>query len=345
LPFHFSTAVNFGSHFFLLQSLKENEATIKDVVNSREVNAWAIRSRTGETATLSNIKRIVNSTDFWDTVAKVLEVVEPLITFLRKADSDSVPFRGGFTPWISVELMRLEQTFLGFNEADYPGITEVRRDLESKLVNEWDVPIFAAAAILNPEIGWCTRNDYAKIAQRKAQLSSVLRMTLKWQGRDEESHMFGNIEKDAGVLLEEQVLLYAEGKGPFQKADASGNPSTLEKYLGKMAPERWWWSIPWSQTTQRRYGPFYLRDLAMQILTMNCSASACERNWSEYSSLWTKWRNKLSTSTADKLVYVRHSLALKKKQLNRFELSYHTKEIEEEEIEEEEEEDVLIRIS
>ncbi|KAL3680182.1 hypothetical protein R1sor_023138 [Riccia sorocarpa] len=47
-----------------------------------------------------------------------------------------------------------------------------------------------------------------------------------------------------------------------------------------------------------------MRDLAMQILGQNVTSSACERNWSSFSHIHNKKRNRLTAEGVDKLVYV-----------------------------------------
>ncbi|KAL3683431.1 hypothetical protein R1sor_001453 [Riccia sorocarpa] len=47
-----------------------------------------------------------------------------------------------------------------------------------------------------------------------------------------------------------------------------------------------------------------MRDLVMQILGQSVTSSACERNWSSFSHIHTKKRNRLTAERVDKLVYV-----------------------------------------
>ncbi|KAL3687058.1 hypothetical protein R1sor_013367 [Riccia sorocarpa] len=47
-----------------------------------------------------------------------------------------------------------------------------------------------------------------------------------------------------------------------------------------------------------------MRDLAMQILGQSVTSSACERNWSSFSHIHNKKRNRLTAERVDKLVYV-----------------------------------------
>ncbi|KAI5072733.1 hypothetical protein GOP47_0012839, partial [Adiantum capillus-veneris] len=42
----------------------------------------------------------------------------------------------------------------------------------------------------------------------------------------------------------------------------------------------------------------------------DCSSGACERNWSAYSLIHTKIRNKLSTKQLERLIYCRSNLRM-----------------------------------
>lgn len=50
-----------------------------------------------------------------------------------------------------------------------------------------------------------------------------------------------------------------------------------------------------------------LRLFAMKVLSLICSASACERNWSTFNQVHTKKRNRLSTSKMNSLVYIMYN--------------------------------------
>jgi hypothetical protein len=47
-----------------------------------------------------------------------------------------------------------------------------------------------------------------------------------------------------------------------------------------------------------------LLKIAKRILSLTCSASSCERNWSMYSFVHSKSRNHLGVDKAEALVYI-----------------------------------------
>jgi hypothetical protein len=61
-----------------------------------------------------------------------------------------------------------------------------------------------------------------------------------------------------------------------------------------MEPHQWW----------HRVGGNALPKIAKRILLLTCSASSCERNWSIYSFVYSKSRNRLGVDKAEALVYI-----------------------------------------
>ncbi|XLV03352.1 hypothetical protein S245_017689, partial [Arachis hypogaea] len=53
-----------------------------------------------------------------------------------------------------------------------------------------------------------------------------------------------------------------------------------------------------------------MRDLAIKILSLTCSASGCERNWSIFEHIHTKKRNKLDHERMESLVFIKYNQQL-----------------------------------
>ena len=54
-----------------------------------------------------------------------------------------------------------------------------------------------------------------------------------------------------------------------------------------------------------------LRNLAIKVLSQNASSSACERNWSTFSLIHTKQRNRLAYPRFQQLVFCYYNMKLK----------------------------------
>ncbi|XP_024200195.1 uncharacterized protein LOC112203456 [Rosa chinensis] len=65
-----------------------------------------------------------------------------------------------------------------------------------------------------------------------------------------------------------------------------------------------WWEKYGTQTPE-------LMTFAIQVLSLTCSASGCERNWSTFEMIHTKKRNRLEHKRLHALVYVKYNVALR----------------------------------
>uniref|UniRef100_A0A803LM38 BED-type domain-containing protein n=1 Tax=Chenopodium quinoa TaxID=63459 RepID=A0A803LM38_CHEQI len=60
-----------------------------------------------------------------------------------------------------------------------------------------------------------------------------------------------------------------------------------------------------------------LKSFAVRILSLTCSSSGCERNWSAFEMVHTKKRNRLHQQRMNDLVFVMYNLKLKRRQERR----------------------------
>jgi hypothetical protein len=84
-----------------------------------------------------------------------------------------------------------------------------------------------------------------------------------------------------------ELTKYEERQGPYNLVEA---PNIREAH---MEPHQWW----------HRVGGSALSKKAKRILSLICSASSCERNWSMYSFVYSKSRNHLGIDKTKALVY------------------------------------------
>ncbi|KAL4570479.1 hypothetical protein LXL04_026134 [Taraxacum kok-saghyz] len=68
-----------------------------------------------------------------------------------------------------------------------------------------------------------------------------------------------------------------------------------------------WWDSYGAETPE-------LRNFAMRILSLTCSSSGCERNWSAFEMVHSKKRNRLQQKRMNDLVYVMYNLKLTRKE-------------------------------
>ena len=60
-----------------------------------------------------------------------------------------------------------------------------------------------------------------------------------------------------------------------------------------------------------------LQSLAIRVLSLTCSATGCERNWSTFEHVHSKKRNRLEQQRLNALVFVKYNLQLELRQTKR----------------------------
>ena len=102
----------------------------------------------------------------------------------------------------------------------------------------------------------------------------------------------------AASKAQAQLAQYRQGTGVF------GKPSVQE--LASRVPAHEWWAQAGAACPE-------LQTVAMKVLAQPLSACACERNWSTFSFIHSKRRNRLTTDRASALVYVFSNLRMLRK--------------------------------
>ena len=216
------------------------------------------------------VQRFIRSDGFWDTCKNFLYMVIPVIKVLRLFDGKA-PATG--MAWRVMYDLKIHMQ--GFAEPPFClGLELARRALLS-FENRWALMmtgLHCAKGMLNPTLrGWAPLHEHD---QSRRILNRVLRKLVP----DDKTYIH--------VLNQYQDFL--ENRGPFQEAVDS---------ILQGAPLHEWWNAMGSEAKA-------LQTIARQILAQMCSISSCERNWSIYSFVHNKVRNRLQPSRADDLVYI-----------------------------------------
>ncbi|MQL99084.1 hypothetical protein Taro_031805 [Colocasia esculenta] len=82
----------------------------------------------------------------------------------------------------------------------------------------------------------------------------------------------------------------------------------LRETVNRMSPGEWWVMLDY-KTGQRNP----LARIAIKVLSQTTLSSQCERNWSTFSLIHTKVRNRLSATRLENLVYCYYNMQLKVK--------------------------------
>nr|KYP48765.1 hypothetical protein KK1_029567 [Cajanus cajan] len=163
------------------------------------------------------------------------------------------------------------------NESKYKDVFEI-------IDKRWDIqlhrPLHAAGHFLNPEFFY---------ANPQMEFNGEIIRGLY----DCINKLLGDLEMEK--IVHKELAHYKAASGMF-------GCTTAIAMRGEVAPAQWW----------RMYGSDtpYLQQLAIRILSLTCSASGCERNWSVFEQVHTKRRNRLEHKRLHDLVFVKYNQAL-----------------------------------
>ncbi|KAH7285060.1 hypothetical protein KP509_33G010500 [Ceratopteris richardii] len=228
----------------------------------------------GHTCSKAESVRITCLSDsFWREVEALVGVMQPLYSMLRIVDME------GSTIGLVYEYMDRVGESLG-------RCTSISSDRLDEIRSIWrdrwgwfHRPIHGMAHILHPL--WRTERQMLDHELDSAWTSYICRLYPD--------------DIDMRLTLEDQLLLFRNYGGSFGKDTAMLRSSQL-------SPVSWW----------EKYGLSApeLRSVAIRVLSQDCSASPCERNWSTWALFHTKKRNRLSTAQLERLVYCHCNLRL-----------------------------------
>ncbi|XP_073285048.1 uncharacterized protein [Primulina huaijiensis] len=91
----------------------------------------------------------------------------------------------------------------------------------------------------------------------------------------------------------------------YKRAEGLFGMSMAVRQRNKKSPAEWW--LAYGCSTPE------LQVFAVKVLSLTCSSSACERNWSVFEHLHSKRRNRLEQKKLNDLVYIKYNRALRRR--------------------------------
>ena len=262
----------FATAMITLSSMHNQQANLRKMFGSDQWNnsKWA-KEQGGKRATL-----IVQSTSFWNNVLYSLKVGAPLVEVLRLVDGERKPPMGYIYEAMDRAKEAIAKAFNN-NEDRYKEIFKI-------IDRRWEVqlhrPLHAAAYYLNPEFFYDNPNIDGDEEVNLGLINCIQRLTPNITIQDK---------------ISEELAKYRDALGTLGTNLAIRNRKLR-------APADWW-------ATNGASAP-NLRQFAIKVLSLTCSASGCERNWSVFENLHTKRRNRLAQSKLNDLVYIKYNRAL-----------------------------------
>ncbi|XP_006588984.1 uncharacterized protein [Glycine max] len=241
-------------------------------------NEWTLNKLSKEPKGKESAK-VVLMPSFWNTVVYTLKVMAPLVKVLRLVDGERKPVIG----YIYEAMDKAKETIIksfNNNESKY-------KDVFAIIDKRWNCqlhrPLHAAAHFLNPEFFYNNTD-----LEFDFEVTNGLFECIK--------KLIPQFDVQQKILTE--LHLYKIGADHFGSDFAMAQKKTHSP--------TYWWRMFGSQTPN-------LQKLAIKILSLTCSASGCERNWSVFGQIHSKKRNRLEHKRLHDLVFVKYNQQLKQR--------------------------------
>jgi hypothetical protein len=217
------------------------------------------------------VRATIHDDGFWQQCENFEYMVKPVIKALRVFDGRTLAMAKA---WL--EMNNLKRQVFSLREPDFNLPTPMVAHLEAQFMHRWDMMLtnlYYSRILLNPFF-----MNVMEIQNNGTTKSALNRVVQK---------LSGLLGVDFNKVMNE-FTQYEEQQGPYGPLEA---PNICE---GNLLPHQWW----------HRVGDNALPIIAKRIMSLTCSESSCERNWSMYFFVHSKTRNRLEVDKAKALVYI-----------------------------------------
>lgn len=261
----------FATTFLMIERLVEVREAVESTVHDAQWNEYTRKlTSTQKQEKANSVRRSVRNDEFWRRCLNFVHIVEPVLIALREFDGKHPCMDKA---WLVMK--KVEKHVLSLR--DPPFSLEQRYAIPAidDFYKRWDMlrtDLHYAGALLNPFL-----LDEVMLMDDDEAREAILRVLRKLAVGD---------QAFASALSEYQA--FRDRRGIF-----GGLPDVNTLNL---EPHEWWDLLGAGART--------LAPIARKILAQVCSASSCERNWSMYSFVHNKSRNRLTSERAEELVYI-----------------------------------------
>jgi hypothetical protein len=222
---------------------------------------------------LEENKSYVTNPSFWRDANTALRELEPVIQLLKLADSDRLMVGKIYAKMLAVHegLLALEE-----RDAKYKGIA----DLWYKRWQRQHHAVYCVAHVLHPDHNQSNPLSDPYVAKEVKQV-------LKSSFADEAER----------TSVHAAILRYLDRRGCFSTYEPNGDRREVwsEAFLTTLSPWQWWCTFVADEPLLAKF--------AMRVLQIGISSSACERVFSKWTYVVTKYRTRLSLTRQMKAVY------------------------------------------
>ena len=263
-----------STRFAYMWVLMERLHRCKDFIRLTIFSVWWNNEwEERDTDEVKDMQRLCCDNNFWSGIQALVIAMTPFDRILQMIDMKGAT--------ISLLVHFMHEAIADFRSC--PAISEEKRDQIMVIVNRrWRWmrrPIHGLTALLHPAYkSPALFTDIELLEDRDAFMPKIVP------------------EDEQGTFLEE-LISYND-----QRGGAAFASPTCWKRESLVKPLFWWETFGYAHRS--------LQKVALRLLAQDCSSGACERNWSSYSLIHTKIRNRLSTRQLERLVYCRHNLRM-----------------------------------
>ena len=282
----------YGSNFTMIERAQELKVPLRElVVDERYENCDAFNRE---------IQQWVLSPNFWEHVAEVIVVLEPVYTFIRFADGPKPDVGEVYEKFRDVGIKILQS---GSTNAESAHRHFLRRLNGTAKLVKFHHPAHSAAMLLHPhhwDENYAAKYGPGEYAKIRADLVEIIGQVSKTP------------EAAVAALLQYDNEYKCKTLGSFQQP--------IIQQSAKMCPiAASWWEANACEVPELQY-------VAVRVLSLAIANSAAERNWSIHEFLQSKRRSRLGFEKQRMLVNVYVNLKLREKLLRGGALKYYSSE-------------------
>ncbi|KAK2433551.1 hypothetical protein QL285_018808 [Trifolium repens] len=270
----------FATAYLTLGCLNDLKSSLINMFNSDD---WK-SSRFATTVEGRKIAKGALDHHFWKNILLCLKTAAPLVDVLRLVDSDAKPAMGFIYEAMDSCKKRIQSNFNNIQKYYEP----VWKLIDKRWKGQLHRPLHAAAYYLNPQYHFGKDFKGDNIDVKNGLYSCVSRLVSDDVQRDKINMQLADFHFCQGPLF---------GSEYAKKARTTMHPAQWWDMFGDYTPE--------------------LKRFAIRVLSLTCSSSGCERNWSAFEMVHTKKRNRLHQKRMNDLVYVMANMRLTKKEIRK----------------------------
>ncbi|XP_015065814.1 uncharacterized protein LOC107011018 [Solanum pennellii] len=266
----------FATAFLTLRVMYIQRKNLRTLVLSTEWNS----SKFAKETLGKEVANLIISVHFWNNVVRALTVCSPLTKVLRLVDGEKKPPMGYIYEAMDRAKEAIAHGFRGVKK-QYEKVFQI---IDARWSGQLHRPLHAAGHVLNPGL-------YYKAEEEGTLLQSL------W------TEYYACVEKLVRDTTIQDALIAELPK--YKMADGLFGCGPAKRARDTRSPVEWW-SLFGSETPN-------LQKFAMKVLSLTCSSSGCERNWSVFEHIHSKKRNRLTLSRLNDLVYIKYNRTLKRR--------------------------------